>query len=434
MQPSTLPGRSYVSVGSERKSRLLFHWRARDFSLTPLTGQTPSFSRSTAGGAVIDRNGRLRTPVHSQPRFEMVDLDGDGIRETPGLLIEPQRTQICPNPQTPASWTDLGTPILTTGQSDPWGTSVALLIEDNDGAVSEGKLQNITFTGDGTKAFTVAVRAGTATLVNLNLQDVTAGFVNRANAQVSWNAGNAAPTVTITGGSGSAFPAVGVFDPAGNLWWLVSFSADGIIAANANRLLVAVPAPNTGTFYLAGANAWNFEFPSSWIATDATVRNADDFTAPLSLSAFNASDDDVTVYAQLARPSHYDAIGALAVNQGLFMLSTTVPRIGIQYGASSRQYLLNIDTAGTDAQASASLPAGVKQEICAQFTDLAVAGKVRADTGSGFGSFSSTASPLTALGDTTLRLGRYLDYVGGPLIEFKIARGLFTLQHMREAF
>lgn len=439
MQPSTLPGRSYVSVGSERKSRLLFHFRARagaPLADCILTGQTPTFVRATAGGAVIDRNGRLRTPVHSQPRYEMVDLDGDGIRETAGLLIEPQVTQLCPNPQTPDSWTNFGTPTVTTGQPDPWGGSAAILIEDDDAGNSEGKAVNVPFTADGEKVAIFAVRAGTLSAIRCRVFDTTAA-ATRHDVVVTWNGGTAAPTVTTNAGSGSIFPSVGVFDTAGNLWWLIMISATGIIAANNNQVQAFSGPLGTGigTFYFAGANAWNSALPTSWVATAATVRNADDLTSAIDFASFNANDDDLTLYVRLARPPHYDAAGALPTNPGLCLLSTTVPRIGIQYGASARQYLVNIDTAGTDAQASAPLPSGTGQEICAQFVDLAVGGKVRVDTGSGFGAFSSTATPITALGDATLRIGRYVaEYLGGVVLDFKLARGPLTLPQMRESF
>lgn len=89
LQSGLLPNPTLFRRG--RRSRLLFHWRGRDLSLSPLTPQVPTFSRASAGGAVLDRYGNYYTPVHSQNRYEMVDLDGDGIRETAGLVLEPSR-------------------------------------------------------------------------------------------------------------------------------------------------------------------------------------------------------------------------------------------------------------------------------------------------------------------------------------------------------
>lgn len=88
--PSVLPGRAFQRI--DRVSRCLFHWRAADFSLDALTGQAATFARASAGGAAVGRNNLIRMPVHSQPRFQMEDLDGDGVRETPTLLLEAGRT------------------------------------------------------------------------------------------------------------------------------------------------------------------------------------------------------------------------------------------------------------------------------------------------------------------------------------------------------
>lgn len=240
-----------------------------------ITKMGGTFTRATPA-TYIDRNGIVRTAASGAIRDAHFI---DGVRHT---LMEPARTQLVTQPQTPASWTDFGTPVITTGHVDPWGGSVAILVEDNDGAAVEGKLLPVTFTADGTKVVTVAVRAGSAAACSLSLFDNTAA-AHRHLVNVTWNGANA-PTLATIGGSGTLYPSVGVFDAAGNRWWLISFSAASVIAANDNRIFLyaaGTTGANTGTTYFAGANAWNDTFPTSWQPTSGHVRNADvlEFTA-----------------------------------------------------------------------------------------------------------------------------------------------------------
>ncbi len=93
--PSVLPGRAYQRI--DRVSRCLVHWRAADLSLTPLTGQPATFTRTTLAGSSQDTRGFLRRSVHSQPRFGYLDEDGDGVYESPHLLLESGRTQLVEN-------------------------------------------------------------------------------------------------------------------------------------------------------------------------------------------------------------------------------------------------------------------------------------------------------------------------------------------------
>lgn len=77
-------------------SRLAAHWRGDDFSLVDLAGfttgtyNTPgtqgTFSRTGTAGPK-DVNGNSRTVRDVQPAWEMVDWDGDAVRETPALLM-----------------------------------------------------------------------------------------------------------------------------------------------------------------------------------------------------------------------------------------------------------------------------------------------------------------------------------------------------------
>jgi hypothetical protein len=93
LAPNTLPARAFQRT--TRTSRLLFHWRAADYSLTPVTGETPTFVRASLGGYVRDALGLYRGAPQYAPRFESVGLSAvTGLYEVPGLLLEQTRTNI----------------------------------------------------------------------------------------------------------------------------------------------------------------------------------------------------------------------------------------------------------------------------------------------------------------------------------------------------
>jgi hypothetical protein len=80
-------------------------------------------------------------------------------------------------------WTSVGTPVVTTGQVDPFSGTRATLIEDNDGAAEEGKYRVVAFTGDGTKVIALTITQGTATATEFGIYDLTAaGWLHRVLA------------------------------------------------------------------------------------------------------------------------------------------------------------------------------------------------------------------------------------------------------------
>lgn len=86
MRALLVPSRGFRTP--TRLSRFLFDWVADDGVLTARTGQVLTLARAGLGTA-LDSNGRLRTLVHSQPRYQALDLDNDAVRETVSLLTEP---------------------------------------------------------------------------------------------------------------------------------------------------------------------------------------------------------------------------------------------------------------------------------------------------------------------------------------------------------
>lgn len=292
-----------------------------------------SFTRATVA-SYVDRTRRLRYAAAGVLR------DDHWVKGKRGWLLEPNATQICPQPQTPASWTgNIGTPVVTTGITDPWGGNAAIMVEDNNGSAVEGMSLNTTFTADGVKALLFVVRAGTLADITIGLRDITAG-VNRHYVRVLWN-GASAPTCTTNTGSGKILEPYDIVDADGITWWCIGMTVDGVVAANVNALrafsnTTASTAP-TGTFYLAGANAWNSPAVHSWQPSSGHVRNRDQFTLPHGM----VGGADYTVYTEgFAQQTtmHPDANYTITTWWGI---TRTTPNWGIQLrlnaGAANRR-------------------------------------------------------------------------------------------------
>lgn len=438
MQPTTLPGRSYVAIGSDRISRLLFHFRARAFS--PLadcivTGQTPTFTRATAGGVVADRNGIYRTPVHSQPRFEMYDLDGDGVREMPALVIDNQTINLVLRSEelSNASWAKEGTPIVTDAAAICGSVNLSLL-EDNDGAALERVHQVVAFTGDGIKSGRLLIKQGSSTTSTVQLHDDTA-VASRFMTVITWTAGVPSFVTSVGTVLASRLLSNGIYE--------VLIQTIAVTAASTNRLYLNATSGtvgDTGTTYFGGVQLQNVAYPGSYVKTTtaAATMNAEVVTAAINFNAFNADNDDITLFAKLARPAHADAVGSLVTGPGILCVGGAAARFSMRFVTGGRQLISTIDTATTDISTSGlNIPAGQTIEVAAQFRDLTTGGKVKMDVGSGYGAESTGATAFSALGSAVIVLGNSAEggaQLGGGLIEAKIARGLFTMQQMREAF
>jgi len=265
-----------------RRSRFLLDWSADsclerpDRLLTALTGQAATFARATVG-TMIDAGGRVNLAVHSEPRFEWVDLDGDGVRETPGLLLEGTRTNLLLQSENfGATWATVGTPTRTVA-AKLCGVLTLDLLGDDDGTALEGYTQPASFTGNAAKAVSLHLAAGTSTSTVVRLRDTTAA-ADRLLAVITWSAG--VPTVTMTtgtnlGGTNGEFLSDGVYR--------FRFQTTAVTAANVNSVQLypattsGLAVATTGTVYAGGMQAENALFPSSYLpTTTATVtRNAD---------------------------------------------------------------------------------------------------------------------------------------------------------------
>lgn len=128
-----------------------------------------------------------------------------------------------------SAYSAVGTAAVVSGNTDPFGTTNAYRIADV-GGTAEARFKALTGLPNGTSWFAVFVRGDTATTSGLEVWDNTASAV-RHRIKFAWSGGVPA-TPTVVTGAGTILPPISL----GSLWYLLLFSADSIVGANANRL------------------------------------------------------------------------------------------------------------------------------------------------------------------------------------------------------
>ena len=413
--PSVLPGRAFQRV--DRVSRLLFHWTAKDLSLIARTGQVPTFSRAAAAAA-MDRLGVGRVAVHSQPRFNSVDLDGDLINESAELVLEGARTQLVADPENIGNWTAT-TCTRTAGQSDPFGGTGAYLLTPTGGAGSN-VLQAVTFTADGTKAILGFMRAGTSTKSQIGVHENPGGY--RHLVDVNWAAG--VPTLATNLGAGTLFSVI----PWGDGWYALAVNANSVVAANANRYIVFPdPTGANGTVFFFGANAWNAVFPSHYQGPSggATVGVAEALSYPFAVEP----DVDLTVMGRISRPRWAAVSGSLGSNREIISIGSSAGApsgLALFGDATNRDLVSYINTPTTDASVATAIPAGAEIIIVSQFKNLKTGGQVAHDVAGVMSAFSSPATPFDAYQSPIIVLAKSTTELFTGLLELKVAAGLLT--------
>ena len=151
-------------------------------------------------------------------------------------------------------WTNIGTPTLTP-TAKPCGDVMLELLGDDDGAVLEGKTQNIVFgdtsgtLGTNNKSFSVFFSEGTSASTVFRIFDSTAAAV-RELATLTWSAG--VPSIAMTTGT------LDEIETLTNGCSRARIRVPGIVPANTNQLQVypatnaALDATLTGNVYVGG--------------------------------------------------------------------------------------------------------------------------------------------------------------------------------------
>jgi len=406
-------------------------------SLTDPTVVTFTRADATTCATRIKRDGTIETVAANVLRTEWVDLDGDGIRETPGLLLEGSRTNIALRSEEfdNATWTKSQTTVTANATTAPDGTATADHVLEVASAANHYIYQtSMTITSGEAVVGAVEIKNGGRFRGRLYIGDISG--TNLVAADFNLTAGTvSAPTV---GGAGVA--AYAKITALGNGWYRVEVAGKINGGVTSGHLQVNLyddgGAINyTGDaakgLYLWGAQFERAVFSSSYIKTvaSAVTRAADSLSVP-----FNWGPMDLTVLARVARPVWADAVGDIVTNPGIADIgSTTPPQLRLYGTGNSRFYHADIITPGADGDAFLAIPAGVQQTLCAQFKNLTTAGQSRLDVGAGFGAFGTTAAAFSAFGTQTLRIGCVssgADPLYGVLLDLKIASKLRTLGEM----
>lgn len=182
-----------------------------------------------------------------------------------GTPLVNNAAQLVTNPENFGAWSVSGTPVLTSGQADPYGGTAAYKVDDDTAGAVEAIFQAVTFTADATKTASLFIRAGTASslLCEFGIVDNSAGFTWRHRVRGSFNADGTLASLTTVAGSGTIFTAISY---SGG-WYRCLFTVVGVIAANQNLFYfypTGVTASATGTTFAFGANAWNSTTPANY--------------------------------------------------------------------------------------------------------------------------------------------------------------------------
>jgi hypothetical protein len=262
-------------TGPALQSTALFSWHARIGSVAAASGDIGTFSRASSG-TYVDTTGVINSAPYAGVRREARDWHGTGVRDSAGLLIESQRTNLCTQSEAFELWTLQNGATVTANQVvAPDGALSADLLNNPTAAGASGFGRDCTFPDNGEKCVSIFLKAGTATSTDVGLYEAQ-GPVWRHFVRVAWNSG--VPTVTFLTGNGTIYPVVGL----GNGWYRIAFSAKNVIAANTNVLYVYPSSSDAvaGTVYAWGAQVENAPSPTSYIATASSTitRSAETLT------------------------------------------------------------------------------------------------------------------------------------------------------------
>lgn len=155
-------------------SRSLFYYRAGN----QMPGLT--FTRSGTANAVGE-DGIFDSAAANTWRTEWVDLDGDGVRETPTGLLEPAVTNEYTQPEdlTHVDWTNTSSEAAVANQAvGPDGTATLDEIVENNGAGTALVYQAQTMTADADYGVSFFVRANTRDWCYIQMFGGSGGNIN----------------------------------------------------------------------------------------------------------------------------------------------------------------------------------------------------------------------------------------------------------------
>lgn len=339
---------------------------------------------------LLDPSGTVRLAAADKLRVEWVDLDGDGVRETCGLLLEGTRTNVVlwNRDLTNAAWTKVN----VTAAKDQIGVDgVASGASKITASAANGTcLQAITLASSARAQSCYVKRVTGSGVINMTMDNGatwTAITVTAAYTRVT------IPTQTL------ANPTVGFR-----------------IVTNGDAIAVDYVQNENGAFYSS-------VIP---VTTVAVVRATDLLTVPCNFGPF-----DTTVLLRIARPVWADASGDIGLYPTLFNLGIVNDpnsRIDISGTQAVRTFQGRFGTSASEKVTA--IPAGAELAFTTQCKNAASAPAVALDAGSGLTASDTGAPPFTAYSNQTLTVGHPAAQPFAVVVDVMIARGLFTRAEM----
>lgn len=389
-----------------------------------------AFSRADAStcATYIDRDGVVRTAGANNLRTEWVDLDGDGVRETPGILLEGSRTTGWDRSEEidHANWTrDALAGVTANATTAPDGAATMdKVVEDGTNALHGFERLTPALTANTPQNVSIFAKGGERSWFRFRTTD-KAGVLSS-----TWF--NASTGVVGTLGAGH----IARIEKVANSGFRCSLMWNSGTGATAPLVQVFMAtADNSGAYAgdgVSGMYFWGAQFEtdkafaSSYLksVSSAITRIADTLTVPI-----NFGPVDYTAVATIARPAWADAAGSIVDFPGIYDLGAGVAMDNRMYSDNAtRTFQADIQTGAVNSFASRSILAGATINVVSQFKNLTTGGQVAMDVGAGQSSFGSAATAKTAFGAQTINVGRVggVNYLYGVLLDLKFIRGLFS--------
>jgi len=375
-------------------------------------------------GYYIDKNGVLKTAGREVPRIQWEDTDGDGIRDTPFLLVGPRRTNLClESEDLGTTWAAIGSPTRSAAAHTAAGVSLDL-IGDDDASVAEGHSQVVAFAADGVQAVSVFVKEGTSAPASgseIIVRDTTAAL-DRMHATYTWSGG--VPTVVMSAGTEVRSP-----EKLKDGVYRLHLATAGVVAANTNQVEIYPcrkgTVADTGNVYIGGIQVEDATAPGPYMKTTTTAFTgyADDLYFPY-------------LWLPMAATVLIDMIQTVAMADAATVLRiggpvpSSTPRLAVESDGTNYRGV-HASGAGSASASLASAPSlSDRVELLLQ---PAADGSVKLEQSLG------QATPTSAVDATTVSYatawaGRRL-YLGPGLYRaIKVVRGAASWADMRAVF
>ncbi len=274
--PTLLPPTS-VPAGLERESQLLHHFECTEIdpTLRAYTRRNTLYDPLSVRGGngwAGSSDGRFYRAPADFARIEWFDLDGDGVLETPHLVVEDSEANLVQHSDVLTSWTANFT--VSTSVGHAVGEADTRLVSDTD-ATNASYLSKVltTFTGAGAKGVLAVCGRGPSPAASggwIRVRDNTAG-ADRLNATITFNA-NGVPTITIVSATGVSLGKRYLCTLGGVKYYALFLQTNSVTAANPHevRLGAAVNGSQQGNIYWGAITVTNEPTTASWIDRPST--------------------------------------------------------------------------------------------------------------------------------------------------------------------